>query len=142
MANPLPKRSREKYSRLICLGCRERRIRCELPSEIALPKPGELQTVQTPCYRCKRLGVPCVIRQTILGRPSPGSECASTVAAADIRPAGSGVVVSRVVVELPLRMVVCGRSGGAVQCEIDNKSVVPQTVLCSSSELPPNQDCS
>ncbi|OAG01144.1 uncharacterized protein CC84DRAFT_1190299 [Paraphaeosphaeria sporulosa] len=33
--------------------------------------PGEFRTIQTPCYRCRRLGVPCVIRQTILGRPSP-----------------------------------------------------------------------
>ncbi|KAI7091968.1 hypothetical protein KC356_g160 [Hortaea werneckii] len=28
------RKPREKYSRLICLGCRERRIRCELPSEV------------------------------------------------------------------------------------------------------------
>ncbi|KAL5458496.1 hypothetical protein PMIN06_003306 [Paraphaeosphaeria minitans] len=62
---------RDKYSRLICVGCRDRRIRCELPNDVDIPKPGEFRTIQTPCYRCRRLGIPCVIRQTILGRPSP-----------------------------------------------------------------------
>lgn len=63
------RRTRVKYSRLICLGCRERRIRCELPSGVEIPGPGELRTIQTPCYRCERLGIACVVRQTILGRP-------------------------------------------------------------------------
>jgi hypothetical protein len=85
------RKPRGAYARLVCLGCRERRIRCELPSDIDIPEPGELRTVQTPCYRCKRLGVPCIVRQTILGRPS---------AAADNQPEH---VVSRIVIELPSR---------------------------------------
>jgi len=64
-----PKRTRGAYSRLICLGCRERRIKCELPDDVLAPDPGELRTVTTPCYRCKKLGVPCVVRRTRLGRP-------------------------------------------------------------------------
>ncbi|KAF2450583.1 hypothetical protein P171DRAFT_142374 [Karstenula rhodostoma CBS 690.94] len=71
MSGPKPAGAkRDKYSRLICIGCRDRRIRCELPNDVDIPKPGELRTIQTPCYRCRRLGIPCVIRRTILGRPS------------------------------------------------------------------------
>lgn len=70
---PIParsKRQRGPYSRMICLGCQQRRIRCELPSETEVPGPGECLNVQTPCYRCNRLGIPCIVRQTVLGRPS------------------------------------------------------------------------
>lgn len=69
---PIParsKRQRSPYSRTICLGCQQRRIRCELPSDTEVPDPGECRPVQTPCYRCKRLGIPCKVRQTVLGRP-------------------------------------------------------------------------
>ncbi|KAM0228321.1 hypothetical protein ACHAP5_011971 [Fusarium lateritium] len=76
------KRQRNRYSRLICLGCRERRIRCELPKDVAVPRSGELHEVQTPCYRCRRLDLRCVVRQTILGRPSTQS---STVVAAHVQ---------------------------------------------------------
>lgn len=75
------KRSRAAYARLICLGCHERRIKCELPDEIVVPDPGELHINQTPCYRCKRLGVPCVVRRTRLGRPGP-EDGTTTLAAA------------------------------------------------------------
>ncbi|KAK4622183.1 hypothetical protein CLAFUW4_07305 [Fulvia fulva] len=70
-------RARNKYSRLICLGCQGRRIRCELPTNIEPPASGQLQEAQAPCYRCRRLGIPCVIRQPILGRPSVRSSAAS-----------------------------------------------------------------
>ncbi|KAK3680941.1 hypothetical protein LTR37_021014 [Vermiconidia calcicola] len=74
---PEGKRPRNKYSRVICLGCRERRIRCELPRDVEIPRSGELQEVRTPCYRCRRLDIPCLIRQTILGRPSAQSSAVS-----------------------------------------------------------------
>ena len=66
------RRQRDKYSRLICLGCSERRIRCELPSSVDGIENivlGEVRITQTGCYRCKRLRIPCVVRKTILGRP-------------------------------------------------------------------------
>jgi hypothetical protein len=75
---PGAKRSRDHYSRLICLGCRERRIRCELPKDVMIPSSGELHEVETPCYRCRRLGVRCIVRQTILGRPSSQSGTVAT----------------------------------------------------------------
>ena len=131
------KRTRDKYSRVICLGCRERRIRCDLPIEVEIPDPGELRTVQTPCYRCKRLGIPCVIRQTILGRPS--SESSSTTAA-DFRHARVGETVSRIIVELPSRTV--ARTQPATvqdETQLVNSSVIPQIRLRSSNDLPPSQ---
>ena len=131
------KRTRDRYSRLLCLGCRERRIRCELPSEVEIPNPGELRTVQTPCYRCKRLGVPCVIRQTILGRPGPER---SSTAGADFRPARTGDIVSRITIELPSRTV--ARTQPATvqdETQLVNSSVIPRTRLRSSNDLPPGQ---
>lgn len=73
------KRIRAKYSRLICLGCRERRIRCELAADIEPPNLGEVRTAPIPCHRCKRLGLACVIRQSILGRPGTGKALARDV---------------------------------------------------------------
>jgi len=79
------KRRRGAYSRLICLGCHERRIRCELLDDIVVPDAGELRTVADPCYRCKKLGVPCVVRRTKLGRP--GLVDGSTLKASTTLPA-------------------------------------------------------
>ncbi|KAH8722861.1 hypothetical protein GQ44DRAFT_711349 [Phaeosphaeriaceae sp. PMI808] len=106
MLEPKPgdlKRPRGKYSRLICLGCRDRRIRCELPSDVEIPGPGELRTVQTPCYRCKRLRIACVVRQTILGRPGHDSTLTNAVAS---RPIKTGDTVTRFVIELSSQAVV------------------------------------
>lgn len=83
------KRTRGAYSRLICLECHERRIRCELPDEVAVPDPGELRTASSPCYRCKKLGVPCVVRRTRLGRS--GLRDGSTTLATEIQQ-GTGSV--------------------------------------------------
>jgi hypothetical protein len=80
------KRKRDKYSRLICLGCRDRRIRCELPSYVDTPLPGELRTIHTPCRRCKKIGMACIVRQTVLGRPSPRGD-ATTAASSASSPA-------------------------------------------------------
>ncbi|KAF2502201.1 hypothetical protein BU16DRAFT_576252 [Lophium mytilinum] len=126
------KRPRGAYSRLICLGCRERRIRCELPSDIEIPDPGELRTIQTPCYRCKRLGVPCIVRQTILGRPSPER---SSTTAADIRPVRADDAVPRILIDLS------SRTGAPTQQATvrDEARVVPQARLHSPNLLPPSQ---
>ena len=62
---------RGAYAQLICLGCHERRIKCELPDDVDVPEPGELRTLSSPCYRCRKLGIPCNVRRTRLGRPRP-----------------------------------------------------------------------
>lgn len=99
------KKRRGKYARLICLECRDRRIRCELPSDCAIPEPGELLEVQTPCHRCNKLGVPCIVRQTILGRPGPDNSFPPDTNQ-EIVKHGAFVPrndISRVVIELPMR---------------------------------------
>ncbi|PVH93749.1 hypothetical protein DM02DRAFT_215133 [Periconia macrospinosa] len=137
-------RSRAAYSRLICLGCRERRIRCELPSEVDVPEPGELRTVHTPCYRCRRLGVPCVVRQTVLGRPGHDSK---PNADAHVRPpvVGTSNVVSHIIIELPSRPAARAQSkvvpyetrahAHARAGEV-NSCVVPQATRLESSFHP------
>ena len=131
------KRPRDKYSRLICLGCRERRIRCELPSKVEIPSPGEFRTVQTPCYRCKRLGVPCVVRQTILGRPGPER---SSATAADFQPGTVDDIVSRIIIELPSRTVAPTQPDTAQDdTQLVKSYVIPRGRLRSSNDLPPSQ---
>lgn len=134
-------RPRNPYSRLICLGCRERRIRCELPSGLELPGPGELRTVETPCYRCKKLGVPCIVRKTVLGRPGPGSRSTKEAQL-------TGDFVSRIFIdlELPERMVSCSQPTthaytAQEEAQLVNSSIVPRRSTQSrySNALPPNQ---
>lgn len=97
-ANDPEKRKRSAYSRVICLGCRDRRIRCELPSDVEIPNPGEVSTTKTPCYRCKRLAIPCRIRQTVLGRPGAEHTNSNTAVDTELEPARN--VVPHVIVEL------------------------------------------
>lgn len=125
---------RGAYSRLICLGCRDRRIRCELPNEVEIPDPRELRTVQTPCYRCKRLGIPCIVRQTILGRPSSGKNLSIAEASG---PIGTEDIVSRIIIELPSRSVVRTRPV-TVESEVqpDHRSVVRRSRLPSPNCMP------
>lgn len=63
MAEATFKRRREKYSRLICLGCRSRRIRCVLP-DITIVPSSEPQTPDKACQRCAQNGLDCVVDYT------------------------------------------------------------------------------
>ncbi|KAF2018090.1 hypothetical protein BU24DRAFT_491127 [Aaosphaeria arxii CBS 175.79] len=128
------KRPRGAYSRLICIGCRDRRIRCELPEEVEIPDPGELRTVQTPCYRCKRLGVPCIVRQTILGRPSPDNNRRSSTIGTVSRSAETGDFVSRIIIELPTRTKP-NHMSDTTQNELSS-TLVPRKKSCASNMLP------
>lgn len=69
MADSSAKRRREKYSKLICLGCRARRIRCILPDTSIHPSP-EPQPAERACQRCQQNGLDCVVDFTTLGRPA------------------------------------------------------------------------
>lgn len=124
-------RKRGAYSRLICLGCRERRIKCELPDGVETPDAGEFATVQTPCYRCKRLGIPCVVRQTILGRPGPGNN--ANAPAAPVQPAKVGNAVPHVYIDLALR----GTKNAQTVTEQLNAEAVASAVVPRSSDHPP-----
>ena len=97
--------------------------------------------VQTPCYRCKRLGVPCVVRQTILGRPGHERRSSST-SAADIRPARTGEIISRIIIDLKLPSQIVARTQPATaqdESQRVNGSVIPRTRPRSSKDLPPRQ---
>ena len=63
------KRRREKYSRLICLGCRARRIRCALP-DIDIEPSSHPQPQDKSCQRCQQNGLDCIVDFTTLGRPA------------------------------------------------------------------------
>lgn len=69
MPETLPKRRREKYSRLICLGCRARRIRCALPDTDIQPS-SQPQSQDKACQRCQQNGLDCIVDNTTLGRPA------------------------------------------------------------------------
>ena len=69
MQETTTKRRREKYSKLICLGCRARRIRCILPHSNILPS-NEPQSADKACQRCQQNGLDCVVDYTTLGRPA------------------------------------------------------------------------
>ena len=62
------KKVRGSYSRLICLQCRARKIKCHLPENVTAsdhPQPAEKA-----CERCKQFGLGCVVSSSTLGRPA------------------------------------------------------------------------
>ena len=69
MADTTTKRHREKYSKLICLGCRARRIRCVLPDTSIVPSV-DPQPADKTCQRCQHNGLDCIVDYTTLGRPA------------------------------------------------------------------------
>jgi hypothetical protein len=76
------KRARGSYARLICLRCRERRIKCQLIDDGTVVPSSEPQPPEKACQRCRQQGLQCVVRRTTLGRPNvknpPTSSQAST----------------------------------------------------------------
>ena len=69
MSDTTAKRRREKYSKLICLGCRARRIRCILPDIDIVPSSAP-QSEDKACQRCRQNGLDCIVDYTTLGRPA------------------------------------------------------------------------
>ncbi|KAK5721773.1 hypothetical protein LTR15_006365 [Elasticomyces elasticus] len=64
-----PRRPREKYSKLICLACRNRRIRCQLPTDLTISPGPQPQDPDKACQRCRQNNLACVVDSTTLGRP-------------------------------------------------------------------------
>ena len=64
------KRARGSYAKLICLRCRERRIKCQLPNEQSVQPSPNPQPLEKACERCTQKGLECIVRKTTLGRPS------------------------------------------------------------------------
>ncbi|CAI7595860.1 unnamed protein product [Penicillium pancosmium] len=59
---------RGKYARLICRGCRSRKIKCVLPSVHDLAPLNTPQPIEKCCDRCRNLNLECVVDYTLLGR--------------------------------------------------------------------------
>ncbi|KAL3477155.1 hypothetical protein BJX99DRAFT_257628, partial [Aspergillus californicus] len=70
-SNQWPK-SRGRYARWICRGCRSRKIKCNLPdlNEQDLVPGTLLRSPEKSCERCRSLGLDCIIERTTLGRPA------------------------------------------------------------------------
>ena len=64
------KRARGSYAKLICLRCRERRIKCQLADDGSVIPGPEPQPPDKACIRCRQQELPCVVRKTTLGRPN------------------------------------------------------------------------
>lgn len=60
---------RGSYSKLKCIQCRTRKIKCVLPN-LAIEPSDSPQPKETSCIRCQQQGLECVVDKTILGRPS------------------------------------------------------------------------
>lgn len=61
---------RGSYAKLICLNCRNRKIRCNLPENVQI-EPSEVpQPPERSCTRCQQQGLDCVVDKTVLGRPA------------------------------------------------------------------------
>lgn len=77
---------RGRYARLICRGCRARKIKCMLPSRADLGPLCSPQPESTSCERCRSLDLECFVEQTHLGRPAAKSVIRPMLSS---RPAGS-----------------------------------------------------
>ncbi|OJD15762.1 hypothetical protein AJ78_04019 [Emergomyces pasteurianus Ep9510] len=61
---------RGKYSRLICRGCRSRKIKCVLPHPDEIVPSGVPQAAGKSCERCRNFNLECIVERTSLGRPA------------------------------------------------------------------------
>ena len=141
-----PKRTRGAYSRRICLECHERRIKCELPDDVAVPDPGELRTASSPCYRCKKLGVPCVVRRTRLGRSGLGDGSTTLPAeiqdemqslgsyAVDVALSQEGYQAERRNVMAPISQPDCSMNRAKIQILPLRRAAVPTRSPATSAE--------
>ncbi|PGG97258.1 hypothetical protein GX51_07408 [Blastomyces parvus] len=64
------RRPRGQYSRLICRGCRSRKIKCVLPNPNEIQPSGIPQAAGKSCERCCNLNMECIVERTSLGRPA------------------------------------------------------------------------
>ena len=69
--NELPARQpRGSYAKLICLNCRARKIKCNLPTDVQIEPSQHPQPPERACTRCQQQDLDCVVDKTVLGRPA------------------------------------------------------------------------
>lgn len=64
------KRARGSYAKLICLHCRSRKIKCNLPDEATIQPSNTPQPPGKKCERCRQRALDCIVDHTTLGRPA------------------------------------------------------------------------
>jgi hypothetical protein len=64
------RQARGSYAKLICLNCRSRKIKCDLPTDIHIEPSQHPQPPELGCTRCRQQGLDCVVDKTVLGRPA------------------------------------------------------------------------
>lgn len=65
-----PRQPRGNYAKLICLNCRARKIKCNLPNDVEVEPSPTPQPHEQSCVRCQQQGLDCIVDKTVLGRPS------------------------------------------------------------------------
>ena len=67
----LPTRQpRGSYAKLICLNCRARKIKCNLPTDVQIEPSQYPQPPESACTRCQQQDLDCIVDKTVLGRPA------------------------------------------------------------------------
>lgn len=67
----LPTRQpRGSYAKLICLHCRARKIKCNLPTDVQIEPSQYPQPPESACTRCQQQDLDCIVDKTVLGRPA------------------------------------------------------------------------
>ena len=61
---------RGSYAKLICLNCRGRKIKCNLPIGACIEPSQHPQPPERSCTRCQQQGLDCIVDNTVLGRPA------------------------------------------------------------------------
>ena len=61
---------RGNYAKLICLNCRARKIKCNLPTDVQIEPSEYTQPPERSCTRCQQQGLDCIVDKTVLGRPA------------------------------------------------------------------------
>lgn len=61
---------RGSYAKLICLNCRARKIKCNLPTDVEIEPSQHAQPPERACTRCRQQGLGCIVDKTVLGRPA------------------------------------------------------------------------
>jgi hypothetical protein len=61
---------RGSYAKLICLNCRARKIKCNLPTDVQIEPSQHPQPPERACTRCEQQGLDCIVDKTVLGRPA------------------------------------------------------------------------
>lgn len=61
---------RGSYAKLICLNCRARKIKCNLPTNVQIEPSQQAQPPGLACTRCQQQGLDCIVDKTVLGRPA------------------------------------------------------------------------